>query len=147
MIPEALGKELHDIAVARIASTFSFPRNEFFPGASYPTWKTYTNVPERKMPVEHKWKGLLYPDIVVADSVRSNVPMVNAEVETEDSLTMEQVENWKYLQDTCRTLYVFVPEGAAKRAVNLIFQYRNCMPTLLRTYGFDDLWNLRITCV
>jgi len=145
-----LNQELHDKAVQKIAEEqFTFPGSEFTPGVFHPTWVTYTNVPKRQMPVEHRWMGTLYPDIVIVDTARSNVPMVVAEVETKDSLTLEKAiqPKWKPDMDECSILYLFVPEGCARHAATMLLDYKVCFPTALYTYGFDDGGNLRLTPV
>lgn len=142
-------EELHDIAVTQIArERFFFPESEFVPGVFHPTWATYTNVPQRQMALEHKWLGKLYPDIIIVDTAKSNAPKLVAEVETEETLTLETLaQKWKLYQDECRTLYVFVPEGCAQRIADLILEYRIAFPTALFTYGFADTGDIRITAV
>ena len=142
-------QELHDRAVAEIVKQqFAFPEGEFVPGVFHPTWAAYTNVPERRMPVEHKYLGKLYPDMVVVDTARCNMPRLVAEVETEDTLVLDTLaKKWKPDQDECRTLYVFVPEGCALKAAALILEYRIALPTALFTYGFDQGGELRLTLV
>ncbi len=143
-----VSKELHDIAVTKIAQEmFTFPRSEFVPGTFHPTWVTYTNVPEHQMPVEHAWKGELYPDIVIVDTARGNMPRVIAEVETkEEALTVEEAVEKRWAPDLneCSNLYVFVPEGCAREVANLMLEF-SVTPNALFTYGFDNEGNLRLT--
>lgn len=140
---------LHDKAVAEIAKQqFTFADGEFVPGVFHPTWVTYTNVPRGRMPVQHRYLSELYPDIVVVDTARCNVARLIAEVETEDTLTLETLaQKWRPDQDECRSLYVFVPERCALRAADLILDYRIAFPTALFTYGFDEKGELRLTLV
>ncbi len=152
-------QELHDRAVQKIAEwLFSFPGSEFTPGSFHPTWVTYTNVPKQLMPIPMSLgaitvgrftMGELYPDIVIVDSTRGNMPMVIAEVETKDTLTYEKAFTlkWKPDMDECARLYVFVPEGCGRDAAIMILDYKVRFPTALYTYGFDDAGNLRLTPV
>ena len=139
---------LHDRAVQQIAEDlFTFPNSEFTPGVFYPTWVTYTNIPKRQMPVLHKWEGEIYPDIVIVDTARGNVPMVIGEVETKDSLNFEEAVQCRWRPDTdeCSILYVFVPEGCGCDTAVMILNTKVCFPTALFTYGFDNAGNLRLT--
>ncbi|MBI2869039.1 MAG: hypothetical protein HYX96_04350 [Chloroflexi bacterium] len=143
-------QELHDIAVQKIAGDlFTFPGAEFTPGFFHPAWITYTNVPARQMPVEHKWEGKIYPDLVIADTARGNVPVVIGEVETRESLNLEESiqMKWRPDMDECAILYVFVPEGCGRDAAVMVLDARVIFPTALFTYGFDDAGNLRLTPV
>ncbi len=141
-----VNKELHDIAVVKIAQElFTFPRSEFVPGTFHPTWVTYTNVPEHQMPVEHRWLGEFYPDIVIVDTTRGNMPRVIAEVHTKETLTVEAVwQKWVPDLSECANLYVFVPEGCAREVANLMLEF-SVTPNALFTYGFDEDGNLRVT--
>jgi hypothetical protein len=93
--------------------------------------------------------GELYPDIVIVDTARSNIPMVVAEVETKDGLTLEKAVQlkWKPDMDESSILYVFVPEGCARDTAIMLLDYKVCFPTALYTYGFDNGGNLRLTPV
>jgi len=143
-------KEMHDDAVLQIAEMmFSFPGGEFTPGVFHPGWVTYTNVPEKKMAVPHHWMDDLYPDIVIVDTERSNIPRVIAEVETEDSLGLEVAiqPKWKPDMDECSILYLFVPEGCARKTAKMLLDYKACFPTALYTFGFNDDGTIRVTPV
>ncbi len=144
-------EEKHDLAVSHIArEVFTFPGGELKPGVLRPTWRTYTNVPQRQMPIQHVWEGEFYPDIVIADTARCNTPMIVAEVEDEDSLTEEVVvAKWRLDVGMCPIFYLFVPEGCAKKAANLCLDFRAVMhiPHGFYTYGFDKEWNFRLTPV
>ena len=99
------------------------------------------------MPVEHKWLGEFYPDIVIVDTARGNMPRVIAEVHTKETLTAEAVgEKWASDLSECATLYIFVPEGCAREAANLMLTY-SLIARALFTYGFDEDGNLRVTPV
>ena len=142
--------ELHDKAVQQIAEMmFTFPNAEFTPGVFHPSWVTYTNVPKRQMPVPHHWMDDLYPDIVIVDAERCNVPRVIAEVETEDTISLEKAiqPKWKPDMDECSILYVFVPEGCARRTAKMLLDYKVCFPTALYTYGFNEDGTVRVTPV
>lgn len=143
-------QELHDIAVQKIAEMqFTFPNGEFTPAVFHPTWVTCTNVPKKQMPVPHHWMEDLYPDIVIVDTARCNIPRIIAEVETQDDLTFEKAvqSKWKPDLDECSILYLFVPEGTARDAAGMLLDYRLCFPTAIYTYGFDEAGNVRITPV
>ncbi|MBI2868547.1 MAG: hypothetical protein HYX96_01825 [Chloroflexi bacterium] len=141
-------QNLHDIAVARIAEMlFTYPNGEFTPGLFHPSWITYTNVPKKQLPVPHHWMGELYPDIVIADKDRANVPMIIAEVETAEDLTLEGClqSRWKPDKDECGVLYTFVPEGYAAAAARLVVSYKFVFPTAIWTYGVNEKGEVRIT--
>ncbi|MFC2031876.1 hypothetical protein ACFLUS_00655 [Chloroflexota bacterium] len=145
-----MSKELHDKAVQKIAEElFTFENSEFAPGVFYPTWVTYTNAPKRQMSVKHKWLDDLYPDIVIVDAARGNVPMVIAEVETMEAMTLEKAiqPKWRPDMDECPVLYIFVPEGSAREACIMTLDYKICYPSAWYTYAFDDEGNLRLTPV
>ena len=56
-------------------------------------------------------------------------------------------KKWRPNQDECRALYVFVPEGHALRAADLILEYRIAFPSATFTYGFDEKGEVRLTLV
>ncbi|MBI2869978.1 MAG: hypothetical protein HYX96_09160 [Chloroflexi bacterium] len=147
---QVITPELHDRAVQKIAELmFTFPGQEFTPGVFHPSWVTFTNAPERKMPVKHRWMGDLYPDIVIADTEACNRPMVICEVATEDELAYEEGIQAKYKpdMDECSIFHLYVPEGSACAAADLILDYRYAIPTALYTYGFDEKGEIRVTPV
>jgi hypothetical protein len=144
------GNEVHDLAVAQIAkSLLTFNDGEVYPGARHPTWATFTNAPVRQVPVEHRWAGLLWPDILVVDTARSHLPRLIAEVETKETLTEESVDRWALEMEECPLLYLFVPEGTAIQAADLLLEFGSVVgiPRALYTYGVDDLWRIRLTPV
>ena len=150
MVSNKASQELHDKAVMQIAELmFTFPNGEFTPGVFHPSWITHTNVPEQKMPVLHRWMGELYPDIVIVDTERANVPMVIAEVETKETLSLEQAiqPKWKPDMDECSMLYLFVPEGCARDAALMLLDFKVCFPTALYTYGTSDGQTIHVTPV
>ena len=141
-------QEMHDKAVQQIAEImFSFPGSEFTPGLFHPSWKTFTNVPKRTMPVPHHWMDDLYPDIVIADIERCNIPRIIAEVATEEELSLEAgiQPKWKPDMDECSVLYIFIPEGTARKTAKMILDYKVFLPTALYTYGFNDDGMVRVT--
>ena len=101
------------------------------------------------MPVPHRWLDDLYPDIVIVDTERCNVPRVIAEVEAEDSISLEKAiqPKWKPDMDECSILYIFVPEGYARRTAKMLLDYKVCFPTALYTYGFHSDGTVRVTPV
>ncbi len=145
----ATKQELHDRAIAGIIKQqFAFPNGEVVPGTFHPTWMAYSNSPKRQMPVQHRYMGDLYPDIVIADTARCNTPRLIAEVETEESLNLDTMaKKWRPNQDECRALFIFVPEGHALRAADLILEYRIAFPSATFTYGFDEKGEVRLTLV
>jgi hypothetical protein len=142
---------VHDVAVQQIAHTMLSWRNgEVFPGYKNPGLGTFTNCPERTMPVEHNWEGTLWPDIVVADSSRANAPRLVAEVETEETLNERSLDKvWKLAMDVCPNFYLFVPSGAALESADLLLEFRTMtnLPRALYTYSFDPLWRIQLTAV
>lgn len=144
-------EQKHDLAVRMIArELFTFSGGEIQPGIFHPTWVTYVNVPQQEMPIEHMWAGEIYPDILIVDIAKGNAPRIAAEVETEETLeSLDTFDKWKYVLDECKWFYLFVPEGYARKVANLILKYRTAMsvPRALYTYGFDAMWNLKLTPV
>lgn len=149
---EALHKQsLHDQAVQQIAAKmFHFSNGEIFPGNVNPTWATYTNAPRRTMPIEHRWEGTLWPDIVVVDTARANLPRLIVEVETEETINEQTLDKiWKLDTDESANFYLFVPRGFAYKASELLLKYRGMckLPRALYTYEFDDMFQVQVTPV
>jgi hypothetical protein len=142
---------LHDSAVSQIARTmFSFANGEVYPGLINPTWGTYTNVGEKRMPVHHRWEGTLWPDIVMVDTAKDNSPRLIVEVETEDTINEVILDRvWKLDMDECPIFYLFVPAGTATKTAELLLKFRGMckVPRALYTYEFDDLYNVVVTPV
>tara|TARA_Y100000310_G_C20409683_1_gene681326 strand:+ start:61 stop:522 length:462 start_codon:yes stop_codon:yes gene_type:complete len=144
-------QEMHNLVAKHIAEVrFKRPNNEFYAGHFFPTWKISTNVPVRQMPVEHRWMGVLYPDVVIVDTAKCNAPMVIAEVETAETLIQATVDDkWFYDYDCCIWLHLYVPEGHAMKAAELCLEAstskRVLAPKGIRTYGLDDNGKIRIT--
>ena len=143
--------ELHDAVVEYLATErFSPPGGQFFPGGFYPSWRTYANSPVHQMPIPHRILGDIYPDVVIVDSERGNLPMVIIEVETEDSLNPETVcDKWLYDIECSNMLYLYVPEGTALKAAELCLESNKMhmilVPKGIRTYGRNDDGTIRIT--
>ena len=97
-------------AIAR--SRFQFPNEQF------PNYRTYVNVPEPTMALEFGGAGIdqAFPDILVTEQP-GNYPVMVAQVETDETLTREQVERvWKRLEMADAPLDIYVPAGLAHRA-------------------------------
>ena len=131
---------------------------EFVVGEQHPTWKTFANCPAKQMPVEHTGLsgssgGDLYPDIVIVNTTRCNLPLCIVEVETPETLTLETT--WKWCLDLlcCSILHLYVPEGYPLKTVDLWYRGTCAIPPLahlpkgIRTYAFDDKGEIRVTCV
>lgn len=98
-------QEIHDTWVQRIAKIrFNFPNND------HPDWETYTNHPDRTWGVENEEGEELYPDIVVVNTVDEKLIMIG-EVETEDSVTEEEAEQWREYSEVVQPLFLYVSEG------------------------------------
>ncbi|MDD9207223.1 hypothetical protein PU560_12210 [Georgenia sp. 10Sc9-8] len=148
---QSISEALHNSAVQQIAAgMFSFANGEVYPGHVNPTWATYTNAPERTMPVEHRWEGTLWPDIVVVDTAAANRPRLIVEVETEESISEETLDRkWKLDADESSIYYLFVPSGTAFKTAELLLKFRSVckIPRLLYTYEFDELYRVHVTPV
>lgn len=142
---------IHDLVATQIAKKMLSWRNgELYPGYENPGIATYVNVPEPKVAIEHNWEGSLYPDIVVADPMRSMAPRLVAEVETAETIneiTLDRV--WKLNMDVCPNFYLFVPEGFAEQTADLLMEFRTMtnLPRALYTYSYDELYRVRLTAV
>lgn len=141
----------HDSAVAQIArNLLSFQNGLVFPRGHHPTWATYTNAPARQVSLHHNWEGMLWPDIVVVDTARSNAPCLVAEVETSDTLNETVLDRvWKLDMDVCPNFYLFIPDGAAMETSELLMEFRTMtgLPRAMWTYSFDPLWRIILTPV
>lgn len=108
-------KAVHDIAARRFN----------FPSPDYPTYKTYTNRPERQIGVRLDDGSLAFPDIVVVD--RDTAVRLIGEVETHRSMREQDdpalVEKWSTLAGLA-DLYLFVPLDYVDRARRLIRKHR-----------------------
>jgi len=139
----------HDSAVQQIAAKMlSFVNGEVHPGNVNPSWGTYTNCPEKKISLTHRWEGILWPDIVMVDTTRSNLPRLVAEVETEDTINETTLDRkWKVNQDECPIMYLFVPRGTGYQTSELLLKYRRVckVPRAVFTYEFDPLYQVLIT--
>lgn len=149
---EALyAQSLHDSAVQQIAAKmFHYANGEVYPGNVNPTWATYTNAPRKTLPIKHRWTGTLWPDIVLVDTARANLPRLIVEVETEDTITEETLDTkWKLDTDESANFYLFVPRGCAYAASELLLKFRGVtkLPRALYTYEFDDLYRVEVTPV
>ena len=104
--------ELARAVNAIAASRFAFPNDRF------PNYKTYVNVPEPTMALEFGGAGIdqAFPDILVTEQP-GNYPVMVAQVETEETLTRDQVEHvWKRLEMADAPIDIYVPAGLAHRA-------------------------------
>jgi hypothetical protein len=148
---EAYQQSLHDQAVQQIAARmFHYANGEVFPGNMNPTWATYTNAPRKTLPLKHRWEGTLWPDILVVDTARSNLPRLIVEVETAETVTEAVLDKkWKLDTDESANFYLFVPRGFAYQAAELLLKYRGMckLPRALYTYEFDDLFQVQVTPV
>lgn len=98
-------QEIHDKWVQRIAKIrFNFPNDD------HPNWETYTNHPDKTWAIENEEGEEIYPDIVVVDS-EDEKPVMIGEVETEDSVTEEEAEQWREYSEAVQPLFLYVPEG------------------------------------
>lgn len=88
-----------------------------FPDAEHPHWQTYTNHPERSMPVYDHEGNVHYPDIVVVDTSINEAKLIG-EVETSDTVNKEESMQWS---DYSRLghLYLYVPQGYSSLAKSL----------------------------
>ena len=105
--------ERHDELVSIIARE-RFP----FPDLEHPNWETFTNHPDQTMGVLNEEEEPLYPDIVVLNTDNNEAVMIG-EIETSESVSEEESEQWKEYSDVAKPLYLYVPKGYCKEAKDL----------------------------
>ena len=88
-----------------------------YPNAENPDLRTYVNLPEPTMALEARGTGeKVFPDIV-AVSYPGNYPVAVAQVESRETVTLEQAKFvWTRLQNRNSELYLYVPAGALAQA-------------------------------
>ncbi len=108
-------KAVRDIAAVRFN----------FPSPDYPTYRTYTNRPERQIGVRLDDGSLVFPDIVVVD--RDTAVRLIGEVESHRTMREQDdaalVEKWSTFAGLA-DLYLFVPLMWLDRARHLIKKQR-----------------------
>lgn len=109
-------REQHQQAVANIAEQL-FP----FPTPEYPHFRTMVNEPEPIQKVFTNYGNELEPDIIVLQWPEK-LPVMVAEVVTEDMLTDENAENIWAVESRLEGVqfFIYVPAGSAKRAKELL---------------------------
>ncbi len=100
----------HDRWVNKIAK-IRFP----FPDSQHPAWITYVNHPDKTMGVLDGKGESIYPDIVVVDGY-NNKAIMCGEVETEESVTKEEAEQWREYSDVIQPFYLYVPTSSGNEA-------------------------------
>jgi hypothetical protein len=108
--------EAHLQAVQNIAEQL-FP----FPTPDYPHFRTMVNEPEVTQKVFTNYGNELEPDIIVLQWPEK-LPVMVAEVVTEDLLTDDNAENVWAVESRLERVqfFLYVPAGSAKRAKELI---------------------------
>ncbi len=129
-------QKIHDKTVELIAEKrFSFPDDE------HPQWKTYVNEPKQIMGIRKNSESV-YPDIVVVDVKRNRVVMIG-EVETENTVSKDEAEQWKEYSSVCSTFYLYVPEGYAEKAKSLLTD-EGIKYSGLRVYSYNEKGEISI---
>ncbi len=103
---------------------------------SYKTWVERGDVRAYQNPGdEHNFSvaGSYFPDVVVMD-LNNNLYLVE-EVETEETVTSEELEEWKHFAGFGVLLNLIVPEGKKDEALRLIDGISNIR---LQTYTFKN---------
>lgn len=88
-----------------------------FPNEENPDLRTYVNLPEPTLAIEPRGTGeKIFPDIV-AVSYPGHYPVAIAQVESRETVTLEQAKYvWTRLQNRDTQLYLYVPAGELARA-------------------------------
>ncbi len=88
-----------------------------YPNDEHPDLRTYVNLPEPQFGVEPRGTGeKLFPDIVSV-SYPGNYPIAIAQVETPETVSLEQATyTWARLDNSQCPLYLYVPAGMANNA-------------------------------
>lgn len=109
-------REQHQQAVRNIADQL-FP----FPTPEYPHFRTMVNEPEPTQKIFTNYGNELEPDIVVLQWPEK-LPVMVAEVVTEDMLTDENAENVWTVESRLEGVqfFLYVPAGSAKAAKDLL---------------------------
>jgi hypothetical protein len=92
-----------------------------FPNAEHPTWRTAINPGSEKNRNVTVAGVEFHPDIVVWDEAKTtgNLVMI-AEVETEDSVSQQEVAQWRtYAKVAPRPFFLYVPSGSGAKARQL----------------------------
>jgi hypothetical protein len=112
-------REQHQQAVHNIAEQL-FP----FPTPEYPYFRTIVNEPETTQKVFTNYGNELEPDIVVLQWPEK-LPVMLAEVVTEDMLTEDNAENVWAVEARLEGVkfFLYVPAGSAKAAKALLKQH------------------------
>lgn len=101
------------------ATRFPFVDQEDWPD----DYVTITNESEKRWGIEAPW-GTVYPSIVILDG-EERIREVG-EVETEDTVTQEQVPKWRLLSERTgmgrrtKKFFLYVPEGKEAKAERLL---------------------------
>ena len=113
-----VGETLHVRAVQDIA------RQRFrYPSDAYPTFRTFTNVPQRTMAIADAQLNILYPDIVVVQWPE-RITQILGQVETNNSLGDQQAPaRWRAFA-RAGPLYLYVPVGRAEETKRLIKRHK-----------------------
>jgi hypothetical protein len=108
--------EAHQLAVENIAEQL-FP----FPTPEYPYFRTMVNEPETTQKIFTNYGNELEPDVVVLQWPEK-LPVMVAEVVTEDMLTDENAENVWAVESRLEGVrfFLYVPAGHAKQAKALL---------------------------
>ena len=81
-----------------------------YPNAIHPHLKTYTNHPIKTHALQDHMGGQFYPDLVVIDS-RSEKVISTIEVETINTVTEAESQQWVKFAGLCENFYLFFPRG------------------------------------
>ena len=109
--------EAHQLAVKNVAEQL-FP----FPTPEFPHFRSFVNEPEPEQKVFTNYGHELTPDIVVLQWPE-RLPVMIAEVVTEDMLTAENAETWAIEARLDGVeFFLYVPAGRAKEAKALLKQ-------------------------
>lgn len=108
--------EQHRLAVQNIAEEL-FP----FPTPEYPHFRTFVNEPEETQKIFTNYGNELAPDIVVLQWPEK-IPVMVAEVVTEEMLTLENAEQVWAVEARLANVqfFLYVPSGSAADAKKLL---------------------------
>jgi len=100
--------------------------------ASYITkYKVYTNPGSEK----NASLGNLYPDIILTDK-NTNTVVFTIEVETAESVTESEADQWKQFSNLGGTFYLMVPQNQRAEAERICKKY--LIPVKYATYWVEN---------
>jgi len=126
---------VHDKAVKNIA-------RKRFDGVKY---DVYTNPGSEKNASVGSETNPTYPDIVVLEKgYGRRTAIAIGEIETSDSITDNEADQWREYAATKIPFYLYIPAGNAQKTTDILNK-KSIKISGLRTYKYDALGGLIVT--